>query len=227
MQKLMIFIEKPASLALQEFRQALLDYLHALQGQCHTVRYAMADEDIAPAGALAMRNSQHPADAVVSLYPDGEAGSQDVLAGLAPFAARHCCYRVEERSPLVHETAPGRVAGMCQIALLKRPASLSQETWLDIWLNSHTQVAIDTQSTFSYRQNIVFSATPADATPLFDAIVEEQFPSAAMTDRAAFFNAPGDEETYKANEKAMVDSVMRFVDLSAFECFPLSEYRLK
>ena len=59
---------------------------------------------------------------------------------------------------------------------------LSYEQWLDIWHNSHTRVAIDTQSTFGYRQNVVVRPLTYLAPPI-DAIIEENFPPAAMSDR--------------------------------------------
>jgi len=54
---------------------------------------------------------------------------------------------------------------MYQVVLLRKPPRLSHEQWLEIWLGSHTQVAIDTQSTFGYRQNVIvrpltFAAPP-------------------------------------------------------------------
>ena len=80
---------------------------------------------------------------------------------------------------------------------------------------------------YSYRQNISVLAEPSDAWPLMDAIVEESFPEAAMTDRAVFFNAGDDQEKYKENEKRMIDSCMRFIDFDKFDCVPMSEYIIK
>ena len=74
----------------------------------------------------------------------------------------------------------------------QRPQRLSQQQWLEIWHGSHTQVAIDTQSTFGYRQNVV--ARPVTyAAPPFDAIIEENFPAAAMSSQQAFYGVDSDQ----------------------------------
>jgi hypothetical protein len=227
MQKLMVFIQKKPALNTQQFHAALQHYLSAMQNSFSYIRYALVDDDVAPAQALAMTGSKHPRDAVLSFYASDAFDMTKIEHQLQPVAEQICSYRVEEREPLHYDAAAGRVPGMCQIALLKKPPHLTREQWLDIWLNSHTQIAIDTQSTFSYRQNIVQSIVSADDWPAYDAIVEEQFPAAAMTNRALFFNAEHNEQLYRANEKSMIESCMRFVDFNAFECVQMSEYRLK
>ena len=227
MHKLMLFLSRPSAVGVADFRSAIEAQLSAISASFLKIRYSIADDDVAPAKPLAIVSSAHPKDAVVSLLSDNQPDSQAVVRLFESIASVVQVYEVEERVPLLHEGKPGRVEGMCQIALLKRPAHLTCKQWLGIWLNSHTQIAIDTQSTFSYRQNIVETVFPAAAVPAYDAIVEEQFPAAAMSDRSVFFDAPGDEARYKANEKAMVDSVVRFIDFAAFECVPMSEYRLK
>jgi len=54
-------------------------------------------------------------------------------------------------------------------------ADLDEATWLARWQDDHTQVAIDTQSTFGYTQNAVVRALTEDSPPI-SAIVEELFP---------------------------------------------------
>ncbi|MBK8103644.1 MAG: EthD domain-containing protein [Cellvibrionales bacterium] len=230
--KLMLFLNRPAPQSTDAFRESLLSFLDALPEAFTAIRLALADEAVAPAQPLAMLSTAHPHDAMVSVKVADGVDSALLMEGLRPLAAGICAYQVDEREPLHYEAAPGRVEGMCQVAMFRKPAHLTREQWLDIWLNSHTQVAIDTQSTFSYRQNVVAAVLPlaGDATyvgPVYDAIVEEQFPAAAMTDRSAFYAAPGDTARYKANEQAMIESVMRFIDFAGFECVPMSEYRLR
>ncbi len=69
---------------------------------------------------------------------------------------------------------------------LQRPRRLSEQQWLEVWQGSHTRVAIDTQSTFGYRQNVI-TRPMTYAAPPFDAIVEENFPQEAMTSQHAFY----------------------------------------
>ena len=91
--------------------------------------------------------------------------------------ARMAGYLVTESEPIPntrhkvsdHERTPG----MNQVVLLKVPPRLSFEHWLEIWLGSHTQIGIETQSPFGYRQNVI--ARPLTyAAPLYDAIVEKK-----------------------------------------------------
>ena len=116
-----------------------------------------------------------------------------------------------------------RVEGMCQVACFCKPSELDHDAWLATWQGSHTATAIETQSTFAYRQNLVVRRLTED-TPPCHAIVEENFPAAAMTSDEAFYEAEGDPDKYQANLKAMIDSVMRFIDFESMERLPFSEY---
>ena len=102
----------------------------------------------------------------------------------------------------------------------------SAEAWLDIWRNQHTQVAIETQDNFQYVQNLVVLPLTHGA-PRIDAIVEECFPPAAMTDPRAFFDALGDEDKFQRNLAAMMDSCQRFLDFDKIDVLPTSQYLLK
>ncbi len=227
MQKVMIFLFRPKVVTVVQFQQQIEDYLKKYQHQFTAIRYTLADDDVAPAQSLAMSNSLHPKDAVVSVWYEPAVAVAKFIEGFKNISDHYQAYAVQENVPLLFDAPIGRVPGMCQIALLKKPAHLNQAQWLDIWLNSHTQIAIDTQSTFSYRQNVVVDTYQNPTQPIYDAIVEEQFPSAAMTSRAVFFNAEHDAVQYKVNEQKMIESCLRFIDFNAFECMPMSEYRLK
>ena len=95
------------------------------------------------------------------------------------------------RAPAVESGA--RTTGLANIALLRRPAELDQATWLTRWQRDHTSVAIETQSTFGYTQNwVVRTLTPG--APGIAGIVEELFPTEAITDLKAFFGAADDAD---------------------------------
>jgi hypothetical protein len=136
-------------------------------------------------------------------------------------------YLVTESEPLINTQHPGkknqRAYGMNQVVLLRKPDSIHYEKWIDIWHNSHTQIAMETQSTFAYRQNVVARPVTRQAIAL-DAIVEENFPPEAMTSAHAFYNAVGDDKLLKKNQTAMFESVQRFIDLEKLDCLPMSEY---
>jgi EthD domain len=112
---------------------------------------------------------------------------------------------------------------MNQVVLLQCPLRLTRQQWLQIWQHSHTPVAIETQSSFGYRQNIVMHPV-SEPLVLCDAIVEENFPAEAMTDREAFYGAAGNPTLKAEREKRMIDSCTRFIDFDRIDCIPTSEY---
>ncbi len=116
-----------------------------------------------------------------------------------------------------------RSPGFSLIGFLQRPSHLSATEWLTIWLGSHTTVAVETQPTFRYIQNVVTRALTEDA-PVLDAIVEEGFPTAALSDPAAFYDAVGDAAKHAANHARMMESCHRFIDFNRIDSLPASEY---
>jgi hypothetical protein len=66
-----------------------------------------------------------------------------------------------------------------------------------------------------------------DDAPTVDAIVEESFPIAALTDWYAFYDAVGDDERFRAHVDAMVASTSTFLDHETdLDVLPTSEYVL-
>ena len=116
-----------------------------------------------------------------------------------------------------------RTDGFANIAFLRRPERLSVAEWLDGWQNGQTPVAIETQSTFGYTQNVVVRPVTIDA-PRFDGIVEELFPPEAMTDLHAFFDATGDDDKLARNMARMGESTARFGATENIDVVPTSQY---
>jgi hypothetical protein len=231
MEKLVYLLWKPGTIESQGFATSLRALAAALQAQgASQLRMAFADEDVMPAHKLRIVSAGHqgqPPEALISFWLDSAQRRAPLESLLQSCCAHHSGYLVSESEPLVntaHRAKPGeRTPGMNQVVLLRRPARLAREQWLDVWLNSHTHIAIETQSTFGYRQNIVVHALTPDALPL-DAIVEENFPPEAMASGHAFYNAIGNDVLYKANQKKMFASVQRFIDFNQLDCLPMSEY---
>ncbi len=228
MYKIMICLQKPEIKVQKEFAEAIEKVLQAYKGEFHTVRYALIDENVLPAKPLEIINTNHPKDAVISVWRNKVTGLEAFYEAIKQLADCVQVYEVMERNPLPCIQFAGRVEGMCQVAFLQKPERLQRQEWLDIWLNSHAQIAIDIQSTFCYRQNIVVVAeNQSQPWPLLDAIVEENFPETAMIDRAVFFDSASDEKRYKERENQMIESCMRFIDFDKFDCMPMSEYVIK
>jgi hypothetical protein len=124
-------------------------------------------------------------------------------------------YLVTEAEPLPNTTASpgpdGRVPGFAQLVPLKVPEGLGWGEWRRRWQTNHTSVALGTQSTFRYVQNVVLRPLTPGA-PRYAGIVEECFPLAAATDLHVFFDAVGDEAKLARHMAAMSESCDRFMD---------------
>ena len=134
-------------------------------------------------------------------------------------------WAVTARAPLDPELpADGtRIDGLSNIAFLRRPDDLERDEWLRRWLEDHTQVAIDTQATFGYVQNIVEGPLTENAPPV-SAIVEELFPMAAVGDIHAFYGSGGDQRELERRMTLMLESVSRFGADRTLDVVPTSRY---
>ncbi|MFW3112539.1 hypothetical protein MHAE_02080 [Mycobacterium haemophilum DSM 44634] len=170
-----------------------------------------------------------PVAAVVSLWTQQCYGDQTAAA--LKLLARECdqlgAYLVTESIPLAPPATESgaRTTGLANIALLRQPTALDQETWLDRWQRHHTQVAIETQSTFGYTQNwVVRTLTPH--APGIVGIVEELFPAEAITDLKAFFGAADDNDLQHRLSR-MVASTTTFGANENIDTVPTSRYVFK
>ncbi|MGE8394128.1 MAG: EthD domain-containing protein [Pseudomonas sp.] len=213
-------------------RQLRCELAAQLQAQgAQRLQLNLADSDVDAAAGLRQENNRPLPQACLSLWLDSANASARqpfdrlIMAATARMAAYLVC-ESEAIGNTRFACAPGeRTYGFAQIALLTRPPRLTPQAWLDIWRNHHTAVAIDTQDNFQYVQNLVVQALTHGAPPI-DAIVEECFPPAAMTDPQAFFDAVGDEAKFQRNLAIMMDSCARFIDFDKIDVLPTSQYRL-
>jgi hypothetical protein len=199
----------------------------------HGVQINVADDDVAAAAGLRISMSPEQPDAVISVWIDSAIDHlrrpfDDVVTS-ATSGGSLSAYLVTESVPMANTRFPAspgeRTHGMAQIAFLRRPEGLSIDEWLDIWLNSHTHIAMDTQDTFAYVQNVVARVLVPGPTE-WHAIVEECFPAGAMTDPHVFYDAVGDDELLARRQREMYESVQRFIDLSMIDTVPTSRYAL-
>ncbi|OBH17864.1 hypothetical protein EHH44_05975 [Mycolicibacter terrae] len=208
---------------------------------CQRLRGPVADELLAlglPGLAINVRDEpvrdammtlttlDPPAGAVVSLWTEQYYGKQ-ARAAIGLIAAESdsaAAYLVTESTPMPPPDAGNgaRTPGLANVALLRRPADLDHETWLHRWHIDHTQVAIDTQATFGYTQNVVVRALTDDAPPI-DGIVEELFPDAAVSDPYAFYGA-ADEADLTDRVGRMIASVSAFGAHQNIDTVPTSRY---
>ncbi len=170
-----------------------------------------------------------PVSGFVSLWTHQYYGDQ-VAAAIA-ILEKECDdvfgYLVTESVPLdPPRTEPGeRTTGLANIALLRRPDTLTEETWRARWQLDHTSVAIETQATFGYFQNEVVRPLTSGA-PTIAAIVEELFPAESVTDIKAFFGASDDADLSDRIGR-MVASTAAFGANENVDTVPTSRYVLR
>ncbi|MGZ6777272.1 MAG: hypothetical protein ACXVGD_22270 [Blastococcus sp.] len=161
--------------------------------------------------------------AVLSVWTQGPpAAAADVV--LASYAGA-VGWQVEERRPLdPPETADGsRADALANVAVLRRPDELPHQEWLARWLGPHTTVAIETQATFGYLQNVVVGPVTPGA-PRVDAIVEELFPAAAVGDVHAFYGSGGDDAELTRRITRLMESVASIGADRDLHLVPTSRY---
>lgn len=174
--------------------------------------------------AAQVRHSTYaePIAAIVTVRTGG--GHESVTAALRSVADEVNGWIVDERVPIVAPaTGDGvRAEALANVALLRIPADLTREEWLRHWHGTHTTVAIETQATFGYVQNtVVESITDGKRV---DALVEELFPMAAMTDPHAFYGTGGDEAELQRRISRMMESVVAFGAHLDLDVVPTSRY---
>ena len=166
-----------------------------------------------------------PISALLSVWTDEDVASTvGVVAKTVSDPQLHA-YRVTERVRLDPEPTPDgeRSDVMAQVALLRRPDAMSQEDYLAYWMLRHTPIAIRTQNTSGYIQNIVEEAlTPAS--PPLAAIVEEHFPMAAMSDPHEFYGSRGDDAELSRRITELMTSVAAFGADQGLDLVPTSRY---
>ncbi|WP_372748816.1 hypothetical protein [Litorivivens sp.] len=229
MEKIIYALWKHDSQSGDEFREILLTQLApALRCETtHNMRLCVSDSDVSPAASYRIENAKPVADAILSLWLDSSVYRESIETEIAKHTTRFAGYLVTESEPLINATHPPkqgeRTVGMNQVVFLQKPDRLTFQEWIEIWHGSHTKIAIDTQSTFGYRQNVVARAVTENAPPC-DAIVEENFPEAAIYGREAFYDAGDDAQLLQQRETQMMESCARFIDFDKIDCIPMSEY---
>jgi hypothetical protein len=189
----------------------------------------LADERATYAQHMRITRSSEPLSGTVSIWLDTALDRDPVHRLLEAACERFAGYLVLESVPIVNttHTAPlgQRTPGITTVAFLEKPDAMTYEAWLDQWQGQHTRVAIETQSTFLYIQNVIVRAVTPEA-PAWSAIVEEGFPAEAPTDPMVFFGAGNSREKLEENRRRLMESCAKFIDFSRLESHPMSSYVL-
>lgn len=232
MEKLIYPVWAPDGLGQDDFRDQLLQSVATrllAQDNVRALRIAVVDSAVQPASDKRLQTCQTLPDGMISIWVNSSYARTAIEDAIAQTVQRFTSYLVTEAEPVVNTLHPircgERVHGMCQVVFLQRPERLSEQQWLELWQGSHTRVAIDTQSTFCYRQNVISRSLFAGQSE-FHAVIEENFPPEAMTSDLAFFGATDDQSLHE-NRNALMESCVRFIDFDKIDVVPMSEYVLK
>jgi len=211
---------------------ALLDGLVAKLTGLSSAWLAVIDENSLKAAQWAQDAQQLLPTGRLSLHFTSEIARQkahDVLREALPAMAVYPshCRTVSPPSIDLNETFVGTV----QLCCFNQRDDISRETFTKRWLKDHTSIALETQSTVGYRQNLVdehpdIGAAHLASNPAYDGIVEEYFPVAAATSAAHFFNAVDDTALLNTNIARMQQSCARFIDFSTILVIHLSDRRI-
>ncbi len=226
MEKIVYVGWKPDGVTLGDFRASLLGPVAArlLERGARGVTVLLADDQAVPG----LRIAQWDPTAVVGVWVDSAVHRAPLEAELGAVMTGLAGWLTLESVPLPNTTHPvglgERLPGLYTVAFLEKPAPLDYATWLDRWQGEHTAIAIATQRTFLYVQNVLVRAVTPDAPP-WTAIVEEAFPAEAATDPMCFYAASTPAEL-AAQQRRMTASCERFIDFARFETLPMSAYVL-
>jgi hypothetical protein len=189
-------------------------------------KLSISDGDVAAGAALHL--GPHRPDAFLSFWIECIQDRGPAEALLGTLAGRHAGYLVVESEPLRLDTDPSRrgtrTRGFSLVGCIEPKAGLSHDRFLEIWETIHRDVAIQTQSTFSYIRNEVVRSVTKGAPP-WRGIIEEGFPSEALSNPQAFYDAVGNEPKFRENLRRMMESCEAFIAMKNVDSHPISEYR--
>ena len=180
------------------------------------------DAEVAPAMRIAT-GADH-IDAIISVWTDQP--DAEITATLTAATGTLAGWEVDERLPIPPPDSPHgqRMDALANVAVLKRPDDLDRDEWLHRWLVDHTPIAIATQATFGYVQNIVTRTLTDEPPRVVDALVEELFPSAGMIDMHAFYGSDGDDAELNDRLTRLMTSVGRIGFDHDIDLVPSSRY---
>ena len=111
-----------------------------------------------------------------------------------------------------------------QYALISKRPDISKDSFFEHWHDHHTEIAIKTQSTFSYIQNTITKSS-SKSLGTYLAVVEESFPIKALCDPMIFY-AASSKETLKYNLDLMMHSCQKFLNFDEIIVFPTRQLNL-
>ena len=229
MEKLAYQLWKKDDDSLETFKEVLLKNLSRDIGELVSeLQINIADSDVIPANHLVQSNYPPAPNAVLFIKVKSYFLANTLESHLEKITNKIYGFVVSESIILdSSEKSPLglRSEGFSQVVFLEKPETMSAFDWFDHWTKFHTKIAIQTQSNFIYVQNTVVRSLQKES-PSFIAIIEECFPSEAMTDPEVFYNAKNNPKQFAKHAQIMMDSCEKFIDFKKIEVIPTSRYRI-
>ena len=227
MEKIVIQIWKNHEIDDNDFKNFLVNEIPSnLRSDLTSYQVNLPDKDVSKAAGLVQSSYPPSPNAIVFLKVKSLFHVEQKLKVFELHAEKLFSFIVSESKIIEVDESKNlnkRTEGFSQIVFLEKPDNVDKFDWFDHWTHHHTKIAIETQSNFIYVQNSVVRKLQKQA-PNFIAIVEECFPSQAMSDQEEFYAARGDATLMKKNLEIMMDSCNTFIDFSKIEVIPTSRY---
>jgi len=232
MEKLIYIVWKPDARTPMEFKQKLLGTVAARLKEhgAHKLAFNLVDEFVETLLKARLTRLDPPPAGMISFWLDSADERGPIEAEIEAVTSRHAGYLVVESVPLPNttHTAPvgQRTPGVTMLALLERPDWIAYDDWIAHWHGPPRTVALETQCTYLYVRNVVVRPLTKDA-PNWSGIVEEGFPSEAVTNPMLWYDAGGSKEKMGGNMGRMAASCKKFLELDRVESHPTTEYILE
>jgi len=232
MEKMCYVVWKPEGVSDLAFRDRLVDETakQILSAGAHKLSLLCPDETTPALAKNRITQMENPPCGMISAWVDISDDRGPIEAAIDEVTERMAGYLVVESVPLVNTTHTARPSertpGTTLMTCLIPKAAMAYADFLEHWNTVQRRVALETQCTYLYIRNVVVRALTLDAPP-WVGIVEEGFPTEAVSDPMLWYQAEGSQEKLEQNRSRMMESVSAFLDLSQIESHPTSEYIIK
>jgi hypothetical protein len=231
MEKLCYVLWKPPARSGPDFARALVEEAAPALLDAGALRLSLlaADAEAGSAQAARITRMADPLAGLACVWLDCVDERRAIEERLGPHVARLAGYLVTESVPRrrLDPLVPGaRTPGITMLACLEKPERLSYSEWIAIWHERHTPLANEIQCTRRYVRNVVARALTPDAPPWLG-LVEEAFPTAAVTNPDLWYEAGGDPQKLRERIGRMIASVKQFLDLDRVDSHPLGEWVIR
>lgn len=233
MEKIIYALWRDEAESADAFNARLLgDVAKALAPHVEALRINVGDDAVVGGNVPRMVNIRPQMEAAIQIWVRSShdpfrAAIDEIIGAAVP---RYAAWLVCESTPLPNTEYPPvagrRTEGFSQLAFIGQPPKLTHEQFAYNWRTIQTSIAVETQDTFEYHQNLVVRPLTYGAPPLV-AIVEECFPMAAFNDEAVYYDAVGNPALEEENKRRMQEACSQFMDFGRIDVIQTSQFEIR